>query len=483
MNYAMSYQKRAVESTPSDHTELPGRLSGLGYSYSIRFIYAGDLQDIDYAISHHQRAVQSTPSFHTDLPHRFSNLGNAYLYRFRHTGDLQDVDHAMFYHQKAVDSGPSSHSSFPGLLHNLANSYSDRFQHTGDLQDIDHAISYHQRAVEFTPSGHVNLPMWFNSLGDSYAHRFKSTNYLPDVQQIITSYRQGAQANGAPSSRLIAARNAAMQSAAHKDSHCLADFALAISLLSEVAGLDQTIHRRYANLYRHSGLVQFAVTIALKCNRSDLALEWLEHGRCLVWNQLNQLRTPIENLHVRSPSLANHFVMVASALESYGTRSSSILSSDSTLTEHIHVQNLTRNHTALAAQYKQLLKEIHGLPDFHDFLTAPNATHLFSSLPSDGPVIIFNVDKTQCDALALIAGIDEPLHIPLENFSLVEAEKLWSRLQSILPKQREVEDRNCAGHPCVFPNLSFMFVLKELWDKVVHPVLEALGYSVSSTDY
>jgi hypothetical protein len=26
---------------------------------------------------------------------------------------------------------------------------------------------------------------------------------------------------------------------------------------------------------------------------------------------------------------------------------------------------------------------------------------------------------TRCDALALISGIEEPLHIPLENFNLV----------------------------------------------------------------
>ena len=72
----------------------------------------------------------------------------------------------------------------------------------------------------------------------------------------------------------------------------------------------------------------------------------------------------------------------------------------------------------LAAEYKQLLEEIWGLLDFHDFLQPPKATDL---LPSNGLVIIFNLDKTQCDALALIAGIDKLLHIPLENFSLVEA--------------------------------------------------------------
>ena len=62
--------------------------------------------------------------------------------------------------------------------------------------------------------------------------------------------------------------------------------------------------------------------------------------------------------------------------------------------------------------------------------------------------------------------------------------QLLLRLQSNLPMQREVEDGDHAGRPHAFPNLSFMpFILKELWDKVVHPVLEALGFSVSSVDH
>ena len=122
--------------------------------------------------------------------------------------------------------------------------------------------------------------------------------------------------------------------------------------------------------------------------------------------------------------MADHFVKVASALESYGTCSSSIFSPDSTLKEQIHIQDLTCKHTILSAEYNQLLKEIWDLPDFYDFLQPPNATYLFSSLPSDGPVVLFNVYTKYCDALVLIAGTEEPLHTPLEHFSFAQAETL-----------------------------------------------------------
>ena len=277
------------------------------------------------------------------------------------------------------------------------------------------------------------------------------------------------------------AKLAVKLSSVHDDSpsHCLNDFALAISLLSEVAGLEQTIHRRHTNLHGHTDLVGSAVATALCFNNTSFALEWLEQGRCLVWNQLNQLRTPINNLLLKNQSLANRFINTASALESYGARSVlSIPSAHATLADDISLQDDTRHHTIHATEYKKLLKEIRALPDFHNFLQPPKSADILSSLPSDGPVIIFNIHKTRCDALALIAGIKEPLHIPLENFTLEQAEELQKTLRFDLLKQRDVEDHDRIPQRVRLNPSSMPFVLEELWYKVVQPILEALGYSV-----
>ena len=458
-------------------------LNNLGNSHLRRFEHTGDLQDIDHAISLHRSAVESTPSGHTDLPSQLNNLGVSYACRFQCTGNLHDIDDAISHQQSAVESTPFGHADLPSWINSLGLSYGYHFKSTGTLQDIDHSIFHHQHAVESTPPGHATLPSWFTNLGNSYAHRFQSSHYFPDIQRSIVSYRQGAEANGAPSTRLYAARHAARLSSVHDISQCLTDFALAISLLSEVAGLEQTIHRRHVNLHGRSDFVRSAVATALRLNGMDLALEWLHQGRCLAWNQFNQLRISIDNLHLRSSSLADRFLKVARALEFHGARPLSTLSPYSTFMEDIRVQDATRNHTILAGEYKQLLKEIRCLPDFHDFLKPCSATNLLSLLPSSGPVVIFNVDETRCDALALIYGIREPLHITLENFSLVQAEQLQKALQSNLLEQRDAGDGERAGHRAR-TNITLMeFVLKELWYKVIHPVLEALGYSVSSVEH
>ncbi|KDR76740.1 hypothetical protein GALMADRAFT_1328675 [Galerina marginata CBS 339.88] len=471
---AISHRQKAVESTPSGHADLRSWFNNLGNSYSCRFERTGDLNDINSAISHHQNAVESTPSGHADLPGLFNNLGNSYLRRFKHTGDLKDINSAISHHQKAVESTPSGHADLPMQFSNLGNSYLRRFEHTGDLKDINSAISHHQQAVESTPSGHADLPTRFKNLGNSYLRRFEHSQYFPDIEYSITSYRRGAVSNGAPSIRLKSAQHAAWHSSIHDYSHCLIDFSLAITLLSEVAGLEQTVHRRHANLLDHSDFLGLAVGVAFLLERPDAALEWLEQGRCLVWNQINQLRTPVDSLRMNYPSLADRFIEVAKALEFHGTRSSP--SSSGTLAEEIHIQDDTLIHTGLAADYRKLIEEIQSLPDFDNFLRPPKVVKLLSSLPSDGPVIIFNIHKARCDALALIAGLNEPLHIPLENFSLAKAEELRKSLQGNLPEQREMEDQDrMPKRVRLFPS-SMSFVLKELWDKVVQPILEALGY-------
>ena len=489
---AIFHHQNAVEFTPSDHDDIPGWFNNLsswfnslGSLYAHRFECTGGLQNIDCTISRYQSAVDFTPSGHTDLPRQLNNLGNFYLRRFECTGNLQDVDHAISHNQSAVEDTPSSCADLPHWLNDLGSSYAYRFKCTSNLQDIDLAISYFQSAVESTPSGHANLSPFFFNLGYSYLNHFEHTGYFPNVQNSIASYCQAAEENGTPSICLVFAKIAAMLSSVHDGTHCLVDFSIAISLLSEVSGLEQITHGPHANPHGHFDLVRSAVATALHLNKVDLAVEWLEQSRCLLWNQLNQPHISIHNLCVRNSSLADHFITVATALQSYGTHSISSIPSSYASVEGIHFQYNTQNHTLPTTEYRQLLEEIRAFPDFHNFLRPPKATNLFSLLPSDGPVIIFNIHNTRCDALALIAGVEEPLHIPLENFSLVQAEELQKTLQFDLLKQRSMEDHDRAGAPHRVRHTNLLcipVVLKELWYKVVQPILEALAYSVRRCD-
>jgi len=169
-------------------------------------------------------------------------------------------------------------------------------------------------------------------------------------------------------------------------------FRTAIELLSQVAGLEQTVSKHYTNLADVSHLTMSASAAAIDAGENKTALEWLEQGRCLVWNQIQQLRTPVENLHANDPSLANHFRDVATALEASGSRQTeSVLFSEETMAQMITAQDKNTRHAELAKEWNQLLSEIQALPNFYDFLRPPTASSLLVGLSCDGPVVIFNI--------------------------------------------------------------------------------------------
>ncbi|KJA22796.1 hypothetical protein HYPSUDRAFT_185851 [Hypholoma sublateritium FD-334 SS-4] len=514
----LNYQN-ADNSTPSGHADKHGMLSNLGYAYLSKFEHTGNTQDIDHAIFHCENSLNSTPPGHPSLLRLQCNLGNAYIHQFKHTNKIQSIEHAILHIQNAVNSIPPDHADLPGMLNNLGSSYHCQFVYTGNIEDIEHAILHQQNAVNLTPSDHTDLPSWLNNLGNSYRDQFQHTQNIQDIEQAIihqqnaikstptghpslckclknigksyhdyfefshlsvhiqnsiSSYRQASMENGAPFLRLEAAKNAAALSIEHDKAHCLNDFSIAINLLSEVAGLEKTIHQRHVNLHSHSKFVSIAIASALLSSRFDLALEWFENGRCLVWHQLSQLRAPIDSLCIKFPSLAEKLIQAANALESYGPRSELYQppSMDS-LSANLSLQKDNQNHTHYAITYKKLLKEIRQLPDFHNFLKPPTFSTLLVGLPKDGPIIIFNIQRVDCNVLALVDGSEEPLHILLKDFSLADAKKLQDILQFNITNKGRDEDRlgiRWRAQPDI------QFVLRELWCKVVKPILEALGF-------
>jgi len=251
--------------------------------------------------------------------------------------------------------------------------------------------------------------------------------------------------------------------------------------------MHRTIEQRHTNLGNISRLTTAAASVAFAHGDYERALEWLEQGRCLVWSQLNQLRTPVDTLREHDEHLAQRFLDVSGALESSGSRSGlGSLGIDAPMSHKITLQSKADAHVKLAREWTNLLDEIRSVPGFHDFLRPPKASELLKNLPHDGPIILVNIHESRCDALALISDFDMPVHIPLDNFSYKQASDLKERLHNfLLSKRVRMREVQRAGRPVQPRNIEkqsdMHFVLKELWVRVVRPILDGLSYSVSST--
>jgi len=479
ISVAINYLQRAVQLTPDGHAKMPAWLQNLGSSFLCRFERIGDMDDISEAIKHQKRAVRLTPDGHAELPARLNNLGCSFARHFERTGDLEDISEAIKHQQRSVQLISDGHLDLPGTLSNLGLSLSRRFKRTRDLGDISEAIKNQQHAVQLTPAGHANLATYLNNLGNAFLHRFEIGRDLDTLTRAVSFYRLSAlSATGSPAARLQTAKKWAFLSPLlpSQPEELLDAHACIIQLLSVVSGLENTVQRRHETLTNSSQLPIDAAAAALSLDQPDKALEWLIEGRCIVWNQINQLRTPVDELHAHDQALADRFSAVARELENAGSRSKS--ETGLTMDYRISSEEQAQKHIKLAKEWDKLLVTIRNIPGFEDFLQPKRCADIMRNLPDEGAVVIINIHKNRCDALALIAGADEPLHIPLPKFSYHEAERLAKGLHRHLLRHGVMSriGRPLGGPP--LPDIDLAEVLSVLWSQVVWPILSFLAFSV-----
>jgi hypothetical protein len=413
-------------------------------------------------------------------------------------GILNDIDKAIVTFQRAEKLMTNGHPHRRAILFNMGDTLPTRFSRTGIRQDISDAIEAQRGAMDLTAKGHADLPALCLTMGHSLHALWRSTGNLEDLEASIGLFKSAATYTfGSPTHRLDAARHWGKALRAHhpRSSEVVLAFNTAIGTLALMAGFEQTVDLRYQNLRHVSDVSLEAAVAAFELGRPDKAVEWLEQGRCLVWNQLNNLRSSMEDLQVHDHQLVQDLRVVATQLESTAvTRKSSHLGMS--ISEKITVEDEARVHLTLATRRDELLQTARSIPGFEDFLLPPSSSSILQHLPESGAVVVINVHPERCDAIALLASLGEPLHIPLPKFTLERANEYYSAIGKQLAAEHvrvrgweeegddddEDEDGRALGRYRRVGGertIGLREVLKSLWDDVVKPILNTLGYSVN----
>ncbi|KAJ3533243.1 hypothetical protein NMY22_g7415 [Coprinellus aureogranulatus] len=482
--------QQAVDATPDDHGELPTRLNALGVAFTSRFCVMRDPSDIERAVLAGKQAVElALDEARAELPSWLSNLGTALSQRFKDNGNLPDIDEAISLHQRAVGNTPDNHAELGIRLNNLGIAFCSRFGRTKALTDIDASIAVGERAARLTQPGDANLPIQLSNLGQSLYDRFRLLSSKCDLDSSIDRYRSVAVDHfGSPRVRLRAARNWAHLLVRHypqKSQDIVDAFESAIGLVTLVAGLEQTVKGRCGRLTQIDGLASEAAAAACSLNRPDKALEWLEQGRCLIWTQLNHLRSPLDDLHVQNDELAKRFRDTAMRLENAGS-SQHQLDVYMTLPQKIRVEKSAREQIKLAEEWKNLVETIRTIPGFEAFLQPRTCQSLVQGVPENGVVIVVSVNEERGHAIAIIAGSRKPVQIPLPGFALATATKYRADITAQLRThglrlRRNVNGKSLSRSGGLYRRSKkesrstvVQDILRGLWSKVVKPILDAL---------
>ncbi|CAE7138490.1 unnamed protein product [Rhizoctonia solani] len=473
---SIDYTTQALALTPSGHRHAPRWLASLALAYIDRFGHLSDYEDLEKAIQCESRAVALTPEGHPEMAERLHSLGASYNERFWCWGNVEDIDKAVEYVSRALALTPDDHPDTRIWLSNLALIYTDRFERLGEHEAVNKSIEYHSRALALTPDGHPDLLKFHFNYGLSYLSRYKRTGDPSDLNNTLNSFRKASQlSTGAPRDRFHQALRWTVLISKHSYLHPMEAYQTAIDLLPQYIWFGGTTNHRYQDLSVPGDLAVKASAAAILSSQHSLALEWLEHARCVVWNQSLMLRSPLDQLCTVHPDLATRFHTIADLLHSSDVET---LASHKGPYDMVTSEQAGQERRRLAREYQELLSQTRQLPGFQDFLQ-PIKTNKLVSIARNGPIVVINCHVDRSDALLILPGHYEVQHLPLLGFTGEKAKWARSELESSLMRkklrERGVKVLGQPVHRECFEN-----ILKVLWTDVVEPVLDFLGY-ISAT--
>ncbi|KIJ29921.1 hypothetical protein M422DRAFT_187745 [Sphaerobolus stellatus SS14] len=486
LNQSVLKRQEALQLTPDGHADKPSRLSNLGISLLTRFEQLGDMADLNQSfLKEQEAAVQLTPDGHPDKPLRLNNLGNSLLTQFEQLGDMTDLNQSVLMFQEAVQLTTDGHPDKPFWLNNLGISLLRRFEQLGNMTDLNQSVLKKQEAVQLTPDGHPDKPSRLNNLGYSLIKRFLKLRLSDDMVNAVWAYSSATHAEyGPPSVRLHAAQRWAMclQASSSSPESILGIYHIAIPLLAEMAWLGSSLPDRHYQVMQAGSVVHEAAAAAHQFGDHIQAVEWLEQGRSVIWGQLLQLRTPIDDLEEKEPNLSQRLKLNSLQLEMATSSQNDILHTTPVQT-NIQPLVLSKEEIAshghhLAIERKQILKEIRMCQGFERFLL-PRGIRELTPAASHGPIVMLNSSEEHdtCYALVLLPNLsDNVLPVKLDSFTPSQAKGLYHKLQTLLGEDgRNISSWNGELVPeAGTVGQGFQDILAELWEGVIMPVLESL---------
>ena len=519
---AITALQQAVRPIPDGDPAKPGSLGNLGLSFTRRFERLGEVADVDEAIAAQKQAVRLTPDGHPEKPAHLSNLGLSLIQRFKSLSEPANLDEAIMAQQQAVGLTPNGHPNKPGCLNNLGTYLRHRFELLGNLADVDEAITAQQQAVLSTPDGHLDKAMYINNLGTTFGSRFQSLGNLADLDLAITAlqqaihltpdddprkpghlnnlgasfqlqlrhrpddvalaraistYSQSAQSVSGPSSlRFDAACEWASLCFSTRSHATLDAYSTLVDLLPRLIWLGKTVDQRYKDVSGIGNVMADAVVAAVHFGKLSLALEWMEQGRSIVWGQILQLRTPLDELRQLHPDEANKLEKISHALDAGGVAypGHSEMPSEGT---YQSLEQGGQAHRRLAEDYDRTLARIRNLPDFAGFLQPAKSTSLCGAAIS-GPVVIMNAHDTRCDALVLLPRSSQVYHVPLPGLQLSAVQEMHLQLAGLTRGADTIQ-----RHYALYSDVGALSdILGRLWSHMIEPILNYLKVSTRSLD-
>lgn len=513
--------------------------SNLGVLLVQRYYRTKATEDLNEAIRLHQEALDITllnSRQRAKVLHDFAGILHT---RFHQSGEIADLTEAILMLQEALSIIPPDDMIRALMLNGLGDGLYDKYIHTGMKVDLEEAIRMGQNAVDMTPQNHPVRARLLISLGRSLDQRFTSAKaslksmkslqvlFSANIATIALVLHISELSNNPESSldnehltkakilanfekaqkHFIDALSSELSSNfessldnqyLHTEAETLADFEKTQTCFIDalyhgtatvqdrflagrkVLRLSHFInyHKAYdvakdtidliPLLMSHSlqnsdkqnmlsmavGASSDAAAIALhalSANRGPLAaIECLETGRGLIGRALFE-QYEISTLQKYNPDLADSLLALQNRLDKPDMQHLS----SATFSAAVDIEAEGNRRREIEQEYSNLLQAIRLENGFEHFLLpAASESDMLHAAACGGPIVILNLSRHRCDALIIRqSGLEELALPPL----LSEIDRYSKDIESIE-------------------------ALSWLWEDIVCPVLNALGFTEPPSD-
>ncbi|KAL4992900.1 CHAT domain-containing protein [Aspergillus recurvatus] len=323
------------------------------------------------------------------------------------------------------------------------------------MADLNKAIELLQEAISTVPEDHPDRAVYLINLGNQFGDKHSRTQAVADLNAAIAYYESALhQPTALITSRIQAGNKVLHYRAATLDwQHCYEAAYTAVDLIPKLTSRSLEASDKQYMLAQVVGLASDAAAAALHAHKGALmALNLLEQGRGVLAASLEEVRVDILDLQQEYPALARQFVQLRNILDSPVTRKNIFAD----INHESSWQAQAHQRYNAEKEFDNLIMEIRKQPGFGGFLQAPNEKDIYLAA-QNGPIVIINISQHRCDAI--INRQNEISSLPLPNLN-----------------SDDVEEKARKG------DLGSPRVLEWLWDNIMDPILEALGFTQSPSD-
>jgi hypothetical protein len=233
-------------------------------------------------------------------------LGNAYLMRFDYFGERDGEELALATCKAALERADAGSRSTALIEGTLGRIYYTLYQQTESADLLNQAIELQRSAAEVTAD---RLPVHAEilaRLGIALLDRYDRDGDRADFTEALRSFRSAATLLRAPAAARFAAaeRWADLSVTEGNVAQAVEACTVAIDLLPFLAWHGMSRPARENRLKDVEGFARDAAAWATDIGRPQLAIEFLESGRTVLWWQALQTRADLTRLQVQHPELA-----------------------------------------------------------------------------------------------------------------------------------------------------------------------------------